>query len=189
MYFRKVLILDNYDSFTYNLVHIVEQYSDVKVQRNDEVLIEEVEKFDAVIISPGPGLPKNSGIVLNLIHHYKNTKPIFGVCLGCQAIAEYFGCKLFNLGSVKHGVDVKIRIFNEAKIFKGIPKTFFAGLYHSWAINESTVISNLEIVAKSQEGIIMAIKHSTLPIYGIQFHPESIMTSFGKQIIKNFLVS
>ena len=187
MYFKKVLLLDNYDSFTFNLLHIIEQFSSVDVYRNDEIELKSIDKYDAIIISPGPGLPENSGILLELIDKYKKRKPMLGICLGHQAIAEHFKCKLINLEKVQHGVSIDVNKIVSSKLFKNIPDKFKAGLYYSWKLDKDSMSSELIITAISNEGVIMAFEHKELPIYGVQFHPESIMTKYGKKIIENFL--
>lgn len=188
---KKILVLDNYDSFTYNLVHYVESVFDgeIVVKRNNKISLDEVKGFDAVVLSPGPGLPKDAGIMPELIAHYHSSIPILGICLGHQCIAEYFGAKIYNLPVVYHGVATPVKLKNTNGIFQGMNETIEAGRYHSWAVEENSVPEELEVLATDNQGIIMAIQHKRFPITGIQFHPESILTPEGKQIIKNWLLT
>jgi anthranilate synthase component II len=183
----KVLIIDNYDSFTFNLSHYVEAFHvKVEVFRNDKINFDEVKKFDKVILSPGPGLPEDAGQLMEFIQHFYSKIPILGVCLGMQALALFFGDELYNQEMVKHGISMPVRKTFESKLVEEMPETFKVGLYHSWAINlkkESSFIPTLI----SEEGVLMAFEHRNLPLYGVQFHPESIMTENGKKIIENFL--
>ncbi|MBC7864304.1 MAG: aminodeoxychorismate/anthranilate synthase component II [Bacteroidia bacterium] len=185
----RILIFDNHDSFTYNLVHLVEKVSDAEfeVHRNDEISLEEIERFDKILLSPGPGLPKESGILCDVIKKYSATKSILGVCLGLQAIGENFGGKLMNLEKVFHGLATPIKIIAEDKLFSGIPKEFKAGRYHSWVIDKNNFPAELEITAVDEEGYIMAAKHKTFDVRGVQFHPESILSEYGEEIISNWL--
>jgi anthranilate synthase component II len=186
----KIMVLDNYDSFTYNLVHILKELSKgpVDVYRNDEIGLKEMGKYDKIVISPGPGVPDQAGITKKLIRHFGTKKSILGVCLGCQAIAEVFGGSLINLDHVYHGVATNIIVLDEDdRIFKGIPASFTAGRYHSWVINESNFPVCLKITAKDDEGMIMAITHLTYDVKGIQFHPESVLTEYGKRMLLNWL--
>ncbi|MFT6210360.1 MAG: anthranilate synthase component 2 [Bacteroidia bacterium] len=184
----RILILDNYDSFTFNLVHYVEQFcDDVTVKRNDEITLSEVEAFDAIILSPGPGLPKDAGIMLSLIGRYAETKKILGVCLGHQAIGEAFGSKLKNLNKVHHGVAIPIEIIDDAEsLFRGIPSRIETGRYHSWVIDNATVSEALTVTATDEDGEIMAIRHRQYDVCGVQFHPESLLTPNGLQIVENW---
>lgn len=186
----RILILDNYDSFTYNLFHYVEEFVGVKVDvfRNDEIRIDDIEKYDGIILSPGPGLPIESGLLIPIIERYKETKRIFGVCLGQQAIGEIFGGDLENLEQVFHGVSSPIKI-EEPKhyIFDGLPNNIEVGRYHSWVVSCNNFPSCLRIDAIDEDGRIMALSHRELDICAVQFHPESILTPFGKQIIANWL--
>lgn len=186
----KILIIDNYDSFTYNLLHLVEQFAEeVVVVRNDAIILSEVAVFDGIILSPGPGLPKNTGEMNRVIHQYHKDKKILGICLGHQAIAEYFGATLYNLAEVAHGMSAKIEIQNTNNpIFKGIPNAFMVGRYHSWAVSENALPENLIIDAKTTDEIIMALHHKHFPMYGLQFHPESILSEFGAEMIKNWIL-
>lgn len=186
----KIMVLDNYDSFTYNLVHILKELSGgpVDVFRNDEISLKDVGRFDKILISPGPGLPDQAGITKEMINRYGATKSILGVCLGCQAIAEVYGGSLINLEKVFHGIETNIHVLNEGNIlFKGIPDVFTAGRYHSWVVSEDGLPSVIKITAKDDEGSIMAVEHSTYDVMGVQFHPESVMTKHGKQILNNWL--
>jgi len=185
----KLLIIDNYDSFTFNLKHICEMYVDVvDVYRNDTINIESVCKYDKIIISPGPGLPVDAGISTDLIRQFYDKKPILGVCLGAQAIADVFGCKLFNLKNVMHGKKSMIKILDKTdQIYRGLPNKIMVGRYHSWAINLS---NHPKLIATSvdESSIIMSFKHIDHPVIGLQYHPESILTPFGSDILKNWLL-
>ncbi len=183
----KVLLLDNFDSFTYNLFHYLDALDcDVTVARNNAVSIEEIAFFDKIVLSPGPGLPNEAGKMSEIISFYASSKPILGVCLGMQALGEYFGGKLYNQSIVKHGVAEKCKHNFESKIFHKVPEIFEVGLYHSWAVNISKT-KELKATAYSENDILMAFEHQTLPIYGVQFHPESLMTTDGKTILQNFI--
>lgn len=182
-----LLLLDNYDSFTYNLLHILEPLeANIIVARNDEISLDQVEQFDCIVLSPGPGLPKEAGIMPALVERYAKNKKILGVCLGMQCIAEHFGTPLINMPSVRHGRSVRIEITNNEDLFRGMGKEMAVGLYHSWAIDEHSISPELEILARSEEGWPMAIKHQSLNIHGIQFHPESVMTPKGAELISNW---
>lgn len=186
----KILIFDNYDSFTYNLVHLVEKITDEKadVFRNDQLALEDVNSYDKIILSPGPGIPSEAGLLLPLIETYAKTKSILGVCLGHQAIAETFGAKLVNMENVFHGVATEIIPEPEpGTLFEGIPASFKAGRYHSWIVDEASLPPELIVTARDEQGRIMALRHRELAISGVQFHPESIMTEYGEQLIRNFL--
>lgn len=184
----KCLIIDNYDSFTYNLVHLIKEIGIMPdVVRNDKFKMEEVAKYDKIILSPGPGIPDEAGFLKKLIRNYASTKSIFGVCLGHQAIAEVFGAKLINLEQVFHGVETEIELTNKDYLFNGIPHKFNAGRYHSWNVNQ-VLPDDLEVIAIDKSQQVMALKHKKYDLRGVQFHPESIMTKHGKQILKNFLM-
>ena len=186
----KILILDNYDSFTYNLVHYIEDElgEDVDVYRNDEIDLEAVAAYDLVVLSPGPGLPADAGIMPDLIQRYAGEKVIFGVCLGHQAIGEAFGGSLHNLSQVHHGVETDmVRTLEDDVLFADVPQNFRAGRYHSWVIDPKTLPEALAITATDAAGGIMALRHRHLPIFGVQFHPESIMTEHGRLMIRNLL--
>jgi anthranilate synthase component 2 len=186
----KILILDNYDSFTYNLFHYVEEFEGIEVDvfRNDEIRIEDVEKYDGIILSPGPGLPNESGLLIPIIERYKESKRILGICLGQQAIGEVFGGELENLEKVYHGVASTIKI-EEPKhyLFEGLPNKIDVGRYHSWVVSNINFPSCLKIDAVDSNGKIMALSHKQFDICAVQFHPESILTPQGKQIIYNWL--
>jgi len=186
----KILVLDNYDSFTYNIVHYVEELINDKVDvfRNDEISLDDVNRYDKIILSPGPGVPDEAGILKPLIARYGGTKSIFGVCLGCQAIGEVYGGSIRNLNKVFHGVATPVTVINRDEIlFKGIPDTFLAGRYHSWVVNEEDLPKDLLITIRDAEGQIMGVMHRTHDVRGVQFHPESILTEHGKLMIKNWL--
>jgi anthranilate synthase component II len=185
----KILVLDNYDSFTYNLVYIVRQlgYGDqLDIFRNDKINLTQVDFYDKILLSPGPGIPSEAGIMPELLKRYSSTKSILGVCLGHQAIGEAFGGDLINLSEVLHGVASTVQV-KEDLLFKEVPDTFKIGRYHSWVINESTLSPDLEIIARTPDNQIMAVRHKYLDVRGVQFHPESILTENGAQIMKNWL--
>lgn len=184
-----ILVFDNYDSFTYNLVQIIEQIvgSEVDVFRNDKIDLEDIEKYDKIILSPGPGIPEEAGILLEVIKKYAPTKSIFGVCLGQQAIAEAFGGSLINLSEIYHGVATEAIQTKEHLIFKNLPETLEVGRYHSWAVNTEYFPSELEITSVDKNGMIMSLKHKTYDVHAVQYHPESILTPDGKKILENFL--
>jgi anthranilate synthase component 2 len=191
----KILIFDNYDSFTYNLVHLVEKITHEKVDvfRNDQIALEKVKEYDKIILSPGPGIPSEAGLLLPLIKEYASTKPILGVCLGHQAIGEAFGGKLINLSTVFHGVATPIKKVNgqrltvNSNLFNGLPQSFLAGRYHSWIVSKENFPDELEITAEDENGFIMALQHKTYNVQGVQFHPESVLTPDGEKILKNWL--
>lgn len=187
----KVLVFDNYDSFTYNLVQIIEQILDAKVDviRNDQISLDEIEKYDKIILSPGPGIPEEAGILLDLIKKYAPTKSILGVCLGQQAIAEAFGGSLINLDEIYHGVATEAIQTSQHKLFKDLPQTLEVGRYHSWAVNPENFPEELEITSTDSKGMIMSLKHKNYDVHGVQYHPESILTPYGKKIIENFLLN
>lgn len=185
----QILVLDNYDSFTYNLGQMIEQIvgKTVFVAKNDEITVAEIEKFDKIFLSPGPGIPSEAGILLDVIKHFTGKKPIFGVCLGLQAIVEAFGGSLINLAEIYHGVATDARQISEHKIFKNLPEKLEVGRYHSWAANPENFPSELEITSVDKNGMIMSLKHRTFDLHAVQYHPESILTPRGKDILKNFL--
>jgi anthranilate synthase component II len=185
----KILVLDNYDSFTYNLVHYLEKVSDaiVEVHRNDKIQLAEIEEFDKIVLSPGPGLPSEAGILLEVIKTYATTKSMLGVCLGQQAIAEALGGSLMQLPEVFHGVATPIELIADDVLFKNMPKKFNVGRYHSWVVNKNDLPAMLEITAVDAFGNIMALKHKTLDVRSVQFHPESILTEHGLQLIANWV--
>mgnify|MGYP000770342288 FL=1 len=186
MYKRQ--IIDNYDSFTYNLAHLVKELgAEVDVLRNDKFELEELEKYDKIILSPGPGIPEEAGLLLEVIRTYAGRKPILGVCLGEQAIGQAFGGKLTNLSEVFHGIQTNVKIKNKDYIFSGLPTEIPVGRYHSWVVDTDGFPEELVITAISSEGQIMALKHRKYDVHGIQFHPESVLTPDGKQIVGNWL--
>ena len=185
----KIFILDNYDSFTYNLVHIIEQFTDeVIVKRNDQIDLSELDNFDKIVFSPGPGLPSDVKIMNEIMDVYKHSKPILGVCLGHQAIAEYFGATLLNMPEVNHGREFKTQITVKDYIYDNIPNIILTGRYHSWIVNKENFPTELEITSiDEQTGNIMSLQHIIYDIRGVQYHPESIMTKYGFQILKNWV--
>lgn len=186
----KITLIDNYDSFAYNLVHYLRQITGEKIDvyRNNQVTIEQLEKYDAIVLSPGPGIPDEAGLLKEIIKTYAPKKRLLGVCLGEQAIGEVFGAKLQNTKQVFHGVATKIyRTEVESDIFQGIPHEFEAGRYHSWIVDKEGLPSCLEITAEDSEGRIMALKHKTYDVQGVQFHPESILTPLGYKMIENWV--
>ncbi|MDR2122734.1 MAG: aminodeoxychorismate/anthranilate synthase component II [Flavobacteriaceae bacterium] len=185
----KILIFDNYDSFTYNLVHLVKKlgYREVDVIRNDQMELSEVEKYDKIILSPGPGIPSESGLLLPLIREYASAKPILGVCLGEQAIGESFGARLTNLENVYHGIATQVNIIEKDYIFDTINSPIEVGRYHSWIVSRENLPDCLTITAEDENGQIMALKHKEYDVHGVQFHPESILTPKGEIIVRNFL--
>ena len=186
--FMKLLILDNYDSFTYNIVHAVRELGvEPAVCRNDKITLDEVDNFDKIIISPGPGIPSEAGILPQLLERYAGSKPILGVCLGHQAIGECFGARLRNLPEVYHGIKSQISITVPDYIFAGLPDRIDVGRYHSWVVDKNNLPDCLEVTAVSDDGEIMAMRHRTLDVRGVQFHPESILTPQGLTIIDNWL--
>lgn len=185
---KQIVIIDNYDSFTYNLSHLVKELgAAVTVFRNDKFTMDQLEQFDKIILSPGPGIPSEAGLLLDVIRNYAGKKPILGVCLGHQAIGEYFGGTLENLTSVFHGVATEGTQYGNDPIFKGLPSRITMGRYHSWVVSKENFPSCLEITAESDEGQIMALRHREYDIHGIQFHPESVLTTEGKDIVCNWL--
>ncbi|GAB6012150.1 anthranilate synthase component II [Viscerimonas tarda] len=185
----KILILDNYDSFTYNLVHLVKAlgYNDVDVYRNDKIALEDIEKYDKIILSPGPGIPSEAGLLLDVIKKYAPCKPILGVCLGHQAIGEAMGAKLINLEDVYHGVSSKINIINPSYLFDNLAGTIEAGRYHSWIVDSKDLPGCFRVTAVDASGQIMSISHKEYDVHGVQFHPESVLTADGATIVNNFL--
>jgi anthranilate synthase component 2 len=186
-----ILVLDNYDSFTYNLVHIIKAlgYKNVEVHRNDKITLKEIERFDKILLSPGPGIPSEAGILLSVIKTFAGKKSIFGVCLGQQAIGEVFGGTLTNLEKVYHGVATKTKILDKGVLFEGIPTEITTGRYHSWVVDQKNFPESLLVTAVDEQGQIMALRHKTLDILGVQFHPESILTEFGEKMMQNWLES
>lgn len=184
----KIVIIDNYDSFTYNLSHLIKELgAEVTVFRNDRFTLDKLEDFDKIILSPGPGIPSESGLLLDVIRTYSNRKPMLGVCLGHQAIGEVFGARLENLSDVFHGVATEGTQLNNDPIFAGLPRRITMGRYHSWVVSREGFPDCLEITAESDEGQIMALRHRDYDIHGIQFHPESVLTTKGRTIVGNWL--
>lgn len=184
----KVLVFDNYDSFTYNLVHLVEKILPVKadVFRNDQIALEEIKRYDKIILSPGPGVPSEAGLLLPLIREYAPTKSILGVCLGHQAVGVAFGAKLVNLTTVYHGVATDCRLFEGNRLFEGLPGTIRVGRYHSWIVSREEFPAELEITAEDDNGHIMGVQHRKFDVRGVQFHPESVLTPNGETILRNW---
>lgn len=184
----KIVIIDNYDSFTYNLSHLVKELgAEVTVLRNDRFKLEDLEPFDKIILSPGPGIPEEARLMPAVIKYYAEHKPMLGVCLGHQAIGEAFGAHLINMPHVFHGVQTPCKILQHDDLFEGLPAIIQVGRYHSWGISTEGFPDCLKITATDLNGRIMAIRHRHLPVFGIQFHPESVLTPEGKTIISNFL--
>ena len=199
----RILVFDNYDSFTYNLVHLVERilHEKVDVHRNDQVPLEKVKEYDKIILSPGPGIPEEAGLLLPLIKEYASSKSILGVCLGHQAIGEAFGGKLINLNEVYHGVATPVRLVNREpgvgsnnsslithhSLFEGLPEEFEVGRYHSWIVSEENFPQELKVTARDENNFIMALQHKTYDVQGVQFHPESVLTPKGELILRNWL--
>lgn len=186
----KILIIDNYDSFSYNLVQMTEQIVNEKVTvaRNDEITLLEIEAFDKIILSPGPGIPSEAGLLLDVIKHFAGKKPIFGVCLGLQAIVEAFGGSLINLKNIYHGVATDAVQIKDHKIFRNLDPKLSVGRYHSWAADPENFPEELEITSVDEDGMIMSLKHKSYDIHAVQYHPESVLTPFGKQILANFIL-
>lgn len=186
----KILVLDNYDSFTYNLIHYVKELTDaqVDVYRNDKISLDEVDGYDKILLSPGPGIPSEAGIMPELIKRYAATKSILGVCLGHQAIVEAFGGEIFNLDSVYHGVETEmIRTDSTEPFFEGVPEKFTAGRYHSWNAVKENMPGCLKVTSVDDQGMVMSVSHADYNVKGVQFHPESVLTKHGKTMIKNWV--
>ncbi|PWT75005.1 MAG: aminodeoxychorismate/anthranilate synthase component II [Bacteroidetes bacterium] len=202
---KRILVFDNYDSFTYNLVHLVEKilHQQVDVYRNDKIALEKINDYDKIILSPGPGLPEEAGLLLPLIKEYASKKSILGVCLGHQAIGQAFGAKLINLKTVFHGVATQVQIVdtnkankkaNPAKkagndLYEGLPQQMEVGRYHSWVVSEEGFPSELNITARDENNYIMGLSHKTFDVQGVQFHPESVLTPLGEKLMRNWLAS
>jgi anthranilate synthase component 2 len=186
---KKVLVIDNYDSFTYNLVHLINEIGyEVEVWRNDKFALADVAQYDKILLSPGPGLPEEAGLLLDVIKTYAPTKSIFGVCLGQQAIAEVFGGKLLNLGRPMHGIATAIDVLDTEELtFTDCPSEINVGRYHSWVVDNNGFPACLKVTATDKDGQIMALRHQDFDVRGVQFHPESVLTAHGKQMIKNWL--
>ncbi|SFA52010.1 anthranilate synthase component 2 [Pedobacter suwonensis] len=186
-----VLVIDNYDSFTYNLVHLINEVGyEAEVWRNDKFDLADVEKYDKILLSPGPGIPEEAGLLLDVIRTYAPTKSIFGVCLGQQAIAEAFGGTLYNLGRPMHGIATPVTVVDgDEPLFWECPQTINVGRYHSWVVSQDNFPSCLKITARDHKNEIMALRHETLDVRGVQFHPESVLTEHGKQMMENWLTA
>ena len=184
----RLVIIDNYDSFTYNLSHLVKELgAEVTVYRNDQFTLDQLQEFSKIILSPGPGIPSVAGLLLDVIREYAGKKPILGVCLGHQAIGEAFGGRLENLSDVFHGVATPCHIVADDPLFSGLERDITIGRYHSWVVSNEGLPDCLEVTAVSDEGQIMALRHKTLNVRGIQFHPESVLTPDGKKMLQNWL--
>jgi anthranilate synthase component II len=186
----KILVLDNYDSFTYNLVHLIKElgYGDqMEIYRNDKISIDEISKYDKILLSPGPGIPSEAGIMQDVIRKYAPTKSILGVCLGHQGIAEAFGGELKNMSEVLHGIATKIKVTKEDSIFDGIPSEITVARYHSWTVVAESLPEDLEVTAIDGNDSVMALRHKNYDLRGVQFHPESFLTEYGKEMITNWL--
>lgn len=186
----KILVLDNYDSFTYNLVHYIEEIVDctIDVFRNDRITLEEVGKYDKIVLSPGPGIPDEAGILKQVIEKYGATKSILGVCLGCQAIAEVYGGTIRNMDTVFHGIARPVLVTSKDDyLYDGLPNSFLAGRYHSWVVNDDTLPSSIQVTSRDEEGLVMGIMHRQYDVRGVQFHPESVLTQYGKEMLKNWM--
>ena len=187
----KILVLDNYDSFTYNLVHIIREFGygdSMDIYRNDKITLEAVEAYDKILLSPGPGIPSEAGIMLDLIRQYGSRKSILGICLGHQGIGEVYGASLYNMTEVLHGVGTEVILdLSEDYLFRGLPDRFLVCRYHSWAVDADTVNGKLSINSKDDHGVVMGLSHKEYDVRGLQFHPESILTENGKLIIRNWL--
>ncbi len=184
---KKILVIDNYDSFTYNLVHYLEDLDcEVVVKRNDQLTLDEVDEFDHIVLSPGPGIPDEAGLLKEIIKTYAPTKRIFGVCLGLQAIGEVFGGSLINLDEVYHGIATTIKIIKDDALFNGLPREMEVGRYHSWVVDPE-LPESLTATSVDQNGQLMSLRHKTYDVSAVQFHPESVLTPYGKQILENWL--
>lgn len=185
----KVLVIDNYDSFVYNLVHMIQELGthEVEVVKNDKITLSEVETYDKILLSPGPGIPLEAGKLMEIIEQYYTRKSILGVCLGHQAIGEFLGAQLMNLHTPLHGISSTIKIKKSSTLFQGIPNILQVGHYHSWVIDPQNIPNELQVTAQDSQNNIMAIEHTSLPLFGVQFHPESILTQYGHQMIANWL--
>ena len=185
-----IVVIDNYDSFTYNLVHAIKKISGLPVDvfRNDEIALRDLEKYDKIVLSPGPGLPEEAGLLLDIIRKFAPTKSVLGVCLGHQAIGEVFGGKLSNMNRVLHGIGTPVtRTKVETQLFDGLPETFSAGRYHSWIVNLEGLPECLQVTSYDDKGMIMSMKHTKYDVEGVQFHPESVLTPLGEKMIANWL--
>ncbi len=186
----KIVVIDNYDSFTYNLVHAIKKISGqpVDVFRNDQIELTDLEKYDKIILSPGPGIPEEAGLLLDIIKLYASTKSMLGVCLGHQAIGEAFGGKLHNMKRVLHGIATPVELTkNKSVLFDGLPNHFDVGRYHSWIVQDENLPACFEVTSYDNDGFIMSMKHKEFDVEGVQFHPESVLTPLGERIIENWL--
>lgn len=185
----KILVVDNYDSFTFNLVHLLQECGmDCTVIRNDKFLLQDVAAYDKILLSPGPGIPNEAGLLLEVIRTFGASKSILGICLGQQAIAEVYGGKLFNLKKPVHGTATPLQVLmKDEPLFKDLPERFMIGRYHSWAVDQADFPAELEITAVDDEGVIMALSHREYDVKGLQFHPESVLSEHGKKLIENWL--
>ncbi len=185
----RVLVVDNYDSFVYNLVHYLEEMDcEVTVQRNDDISLDEVEEYDKILLSPGPGIPNEAGLLKEIIKKYAPYKSILGVCLGHQAIVEVFGGKIVNLNEVYHGISTPIKVVQKDILYQNVPETLQVGRYHSWVASPE-LPKDLEVTAIDEQGQVMSLKHKKYDLYGVQYHPESVLTPYGKEILKNWVES
>ncbi len=185
----KIIVLDNYDSFTYNLVHILRELGYAPdIFRNDKIRVEEIKKYDKILLSPGPGIPDEAGIMKQVVMEYGATKSILGVCLGHQGIAEVYGAQLYNIPKVLHGVTSRATVLkSQERLFRDVPKSFEVTHYHSWAVVPDSITNELEVTATNDEGLVMALAHRKYDVRGVQFHPESILTEHGKKIMENWI--
>ena len=185
----KILVLDNYDSFTYNLVHIIRELGCAfEVHRNDKISVDEVDRFDKILLSPGPGIPDEAGIMKTVIKKYGPSKSILGVCLGHQGIAEVYGASLYNIENVLHGVTSSIQVKDSTtRLFRGLPNRFRITHYHSWAVKPESINGTLNVTASNDAGLVMALSHKHYDVHGVQFHPESVMTEYGKDMMANWI--
>jgi len=186
----RIVVIDNYDSFTYNLVHAIKKISGLPVDvfRNDEIELEDLDQYDKIVLSPGPGIPVEAGLLLDIIRRYGPTKSMLGVCLGHQAIGEAFGGSLTNMNRVLHGIATPVTTTKvPTTLFDGLPETFSVGRYHSWIVNETDLPECLQVTSYDDKGMIMSMKHTTFDVEGVQFHPESVLTPLGEQMIANWL--
>ncbi len=188
--YMNIVVVDNYDSFTYNLVHAIKKISGepVDVIRNDELEVGDLDKYDKIVLSPGPGIPEEAGLLLDVIREYASKKSMLGVCLGHQAIGEVFGAKLTNMNRVLHGISTPVKQTDEDKVlFEDVPEEFDAGRYHSWIVDQEDLPDCLQVTCLDAEGMIMSMKHREYDVHGVQFHPESVLTPLGEKIIANWL--
>ncbi|WP_028295388.1 anthranilate synthase component II [Olivibacter sitiensis] len=184
-----ILVIDNYDSFTFNLVHLLHECGmDCTVWRNDKFQLEDVASFDKILLSPGPGIPEEAGLLMDVIRRYGESKSILGVCLGLQAIAEVYGGKLFNLSKPVHGVATTLQVTDgDDLLFRGLPQSFLVGRYHSWAVSGDDLPEELKVTAVDSKGVIMAASHKHYQVHGVQFHPESVLSEYGREMILNWI--